>query len=52
MKRETITIRNTNSDNIQNYIEPSKNGTVWMTKNKNSKSDESHINCRITYSFV
>ena len=37
MKRETITVRNTNSDNIQNYIEPSKNGTVWMTKKQEFK---------------
>ncbi|MDD4993625.1 MAG: hypothetical protein PHR83_15480 [Paludibacter sp.] len=34
MKRGTITIRNTNSDNIQVYIELSEDGTVWMTKNE------------------
>ena len=34
MKRGTITIRNTNSDNVQIYLELSENGTVWMTKNE------------------
>jgi len=34
MKRGTITIRNTNSDNIHIYIELSEDGTVWMTKNE------------------
>src|ERR1035437_1517075 len=34
MKWGTITIRNTNSDNIQVYIELSEDGTVWMTKNE------------------
>lgn len=34
MKRGTITIRNTNSDNVQIYIELSEDGTVWMTKNE------------------
>lgn len=34
MKRGTITIRNTNSDNIKVYIELSEDGTVWMTKNE------------------
>ena len=34
MKRGTITIRNTNSDNIQVYIELSEDGTVWLTKNE------------------
>lgn len=34
MKRGAITIRNTNSDNIQVYLELSEDGTVWMTKNE------------------
>jgi len=34
MKRGTITIKNTNSDNVQIYIELSEDGTVWMTKNE------------------
>ena len=34
MKRGTITIRNTNSDNVQIYLELSEDGTVWMTKNE------------------
>ena len=34
MKRGTITIRNTNSDNIHIDIELSEDGTVWMTKNE------------------
>jgi len=34
MKRGTITIRNTNSDNIQIYIELYEDGTVWMTRNE------------------
>lgn len=34
MRRGTITIRNTNSDNIQIYMELSEDGTVWMTKNE------------------
>ena len=34
MRRGTITIRNTNSDNIQVYIELSEDGNVWMTKNE------------------
>lgn len=34
MRRGTITIRNTNSDNIQVYIELSEDGTVWKTKNE------------------
>jgi hypothetical protein len=34
MRWGTITIRNTNSDNIQVYIELSEDGTVWMTKNE------------------
>ena len=34
MKRGTITISNTNSDNIQVYLELSEDGTVWMTKNE------------------
>ena len=34
MKRGTITIRNTNSDNVHIYLELSEDGTVWMTKNE------------------
>jgi hypothetical protein len=34
MKRGTITIRNTNSDNVQIYLELSEDCTVWMTKNE------------------
>ncbi|MBV5283815.1 MAG: virulence RhuM family protein [Paludibacter sp.] len=34
MKRGTITIRNTNSDNIQIDMALSENGTIWMTKNE------------------
>ena len=34
MKRGTITIRKTNSDNVQIYLELSEDGTVWMTKNE------------------
>jgi len=34
MKRGTITIRNTNSDNIHIDIELSEDGNVWMTKNE------------------
>ncbi len=34
MKRGTITIRNTNSNNVQIYLELSEEGTVWMTKNE------------------
>jgi len=34
MKHGTITIRNTNSDNIQISMELSEDGTVWMTKNE------------------
>lgn len=34
MKRGTITIKNTNSDNIHVCLELSEDGTVWMTKNE------------------
>ena len=34
MERGTITIKNTNSDNIHIDIELSEDGTVWMTKNE------------------
>ncbi|MFT3752271.1 MAG: hypothetical protein QM800_05135 [Paludibacter sp.] len=34
MNRGTITIRNTNSDNIQVCLELSEDGTVWMTKDE------------------
>lgn len=34
MKRGTITIRNTYSDNVQIDIELSEDGTVWLTKNE------------------
>ena len=34
MKRGTIIIKNTNSDNIHVCLELSEDGTVWMTKNE------------------